>query len=143
LEDADVTISAKQGCMDIGVSDIRVWNREKASYKPPPIRATQVMASAFIAEVRRSCRKNKGDGSALDTGVFAIFIADIEKALKPHQKSDSTTKLPVEYHQWLKAFDYFLAEKLSPHRKGVDLHIEIEKIKKETRRLSHGVHFMA
>jgi hypothetical protein len=27
----------------------------------------------------------------------------------------------------LKAFDYFLAEKLTPHRKGVDLHIEIEK----------------
>jgi hypothetical protein len=99
LEDADVTISAKQGCMDIGVSDIRVWNHEKASYKPPPIRATQVMASAFIAEVRRSRRKNKRDGIALDTGVFAIFIADIEKALKPHQKSDPMTKLPVEYHQ--------------------------------------------
>jgi hypothetical protein len=27
----------------------------------------------------------------------------------------------------LKAFNYFLAEKLPPHRKGVDLYIEIEK----------------
>jgi hypothetical protein len=27
----------------------------------------------------------------------------------------------------LKAFNYFLAEKLPPHRKGVDLHIKIEK----------------
>jgi hypothetical protein len=27
----------------------------------------------------------------------------------------------------LKAFNYFLAEKLPPHRKGVDLHIKIKK----------------
>jgi hypothetical protein len=91
------------------------------------MKATQVIASAFMAEVRRSRRKNKGDGIALDTGVFAISIADIEKALKPRQRLDPTTKLPIQYHQWLKAFDYFLAEKLPPHRKGVDLHIEIEK----------------
>jgi hypothetical protein len=91
------------------------------------MKATQVVASAFIAEVRRSRRKNKGDSIALDTGVFAISIADIEKALKPRQRSDPMTKLPVQYHRWLKAFDHFLAEKLLPHRKGIDLHIEIEK----------------
>ncbi|KAI1676147.1 Pol protein [Pyrenophora tritici-repentis] len=50
LEDADVTISAKQGCLDIGASNIRAWNHKKASYKPPPMKATQVMASAFMAE---------------------------------------------------------------------------------------------
>ncbi|KAI1509870.1 Pol protein [Pyrenophora tritici-repentis] len=71
LEDADVTISAKQGCLDIGASNIRAWNHKKASYKPPLMKATQVMASAFMAEVRRSRRKNKGDGIALDTGLFA------------------------------------------------------------------------
>jgi hypothetical protein len=27
----------------------------------------------------------------------------------------------------LKAFDWFLANRLPPHRKGVDLHIEVEK----------------
>jgi hypothetical protein len=85
------------------------------------------MASAFMAEVRRSRKKNKGDGVALDTRVFAISIADIEKALKPRQRTDLKTKLPPQYHQWLKAFNYFLAEKLPPHRKGVDLHIKIEK----------------
>jgi hypothetical protein len=42
-----------------------------------------VIASAFIAEVRRSRRKNKGDSIALNTRVFAISIADIKKALKP------------------------------------------------------------
>jgi predicted aspartyl protease len=67
LEDANVTISAKQGCLDISVSDIRVWNHKKASYKPLLMKATQVMASAFLAEVRRSRGKNKGDGIALDT----------------------------------------------------------------------------
>jgi hypothetical protein len=49
------------------------------------MKATQVMASAFMAEVRRSHRKNKGDGIALDTGIFTISIADIEKALRPRQ----------------------------------------------------------
>jgi hypothetical protein len=42
-----------------------------------------VIASAFIAEVRRSRRKNKGNGIALNTRVYAISIADIKKALKP------------------------------------------------------------
>ncbi|KAG9375577.1 hypothetical protein A1F94_013866 [Pyrenophora tritici-repentis] len=109
LEDADVTISAKQGCLDIGASNIRAWNHKKASYKPPLMKATQVMASAFMAEVRRSRRKNKGDGIALDTGLFAVSIADIEKALKPRKRSDPKTKLPPQYHQWLKAFDHFLS----------------------------------
>ena len=91
------------------------------------MKATQVIASVFMAEVRRSRRKNKRDSIALDTRVFAISIIDIEKALRPRQRSDPKMKLPVEYHQWLKAFDRLLAEKLPPHRKGVDLHIEIEK----------------
>jgi hypothetical protein len=56
------------------------------------------MASAFMAEVRRSRKKNKGDGVALDTRVFAISIADIEKALKPRQRTDLKTKLPPQYH---------------------------------------------
>jgi hypothetical protein len=58
------------------------------------MKATQVMASAFMAEVRRSRKKNKGDSVALDTGVFAISIADIEQALKPRQRTDLKTKLP-------------------------------------------------
>jgi hypothetical protein len=62
------------------------------------MKATQVMASAFMAEVRRSRKKNKGDGIALDTRVFAISIVDIEKALKLRQRSDPTTKLPVQYY---------------------------------------------
>jgi hypothetical protein len=66
----------------------------KTSYRPPQLKATQVIASAFMAEVRRSQKKNKGDSVALDTGVFAISIADIEKALKPRQQSNPKTKLP-------------------------------------------------
>jgi dihydroxyacetone kinase len=62
------------------------------------MKATQVMASAFMAEVRRSRKKNKGDGVALDTRVFAISIADIEKALKPRQQTNLKTKLPPQYH---------------------------------------------
>jgi hypothetical protein len=41
------------------------------------------MALAFLAEVRRSKRKNRENGTNLNTGVFAISIANIEKALKP------------------------------------------------------------
>ncbi|KNG46626.1 hypothetical protein TW65_06673 [Stemphylium lycopersici] len=127
LEDADVTISAKRGCLDIGASNIRVWNKKKTAYKPPQLEATLVVASVFMAEVTRSRKKKQGDGIDLDTSVFAVSMADIEKALKPRQRSDPKTKLPPQYHQWLKAFDQFLADKLPPYRKGVDLHIEIEK----------------
>jgi hypothetical protein len=91
------------------------------------MKATQVIASTFMAKVRRSRQKNKRDSIALDTGVFTISIADIEKVLKPRQRSDPMTKLPVQYHQRLKVSDYFLAEELPPHRKAVDLRIEIEK----------------
>jgi hypothetical protein len=85
------------------------------------------MASAFMAEVRRDKRKNRENGINLNIGVFAISIADIEKALKPRQRSDPKTRLPPQYHEWLNTFDRSLAKKLSPHWKGVDLHIEVEK----------------
>lgn len=127
LEDAHVTISAKQGCLDIGVSNIRVWNLKKDSYRPPKLKITQVNAAAFMADVRKSRQENQQNGINLDTNVYAVSIADIEKALKPRQRSDPKTKLPPQYHQWLKAFDQFLADKLPVHRKGVDLQIEIEK----------------
>lgn len=127
LEDADVTISTRRGCLDIGVSGIRVWNRKKTLCRPSQFKAAQVMATAFMAEVRRNRRKNRQEGINLDTGVYAVSIADIEKALKSRKRSDPKVKLPPHYHKWMKVFDRFLAEKLPPHRKGVDLHIEIEK----------------
>lgn len=127
LEDVDVTISPKRGCLDIGASSIRVWNRAMKSHQPPQLKVTQVMAAAFMADVRRLRRENRQRKATIDVGVYAVSMADIEKALKPRQRSDPKEKLPPHYHQWLKVFDRFLAEKLPPHRPGVDLHIEIEK----------------
>jgi hypothetical protein len=127
LEDADVTLSAREGCLDIGVSNTRVWNRRKTSHKPPQLKITQVMAAAFMADVRRTRRENKKDGINIDAGVYAVSIADIDKALKQKPRSDPRLKLPPQYHEWLNVFDRALADKLPIHRKGVDLHIEVEK----------------
>jgi hypothetical protein len=85
------------------------------------------MAASFMAEVRRNRNANRRNGIDLDTGVYAVSIADIEKALKPRQRSDPKIKLPIQYHEWLKAFNQVLADKLPRHRKGVDLQIELEK----------------
>jgi hypothetical protein len=99
LEDANVTISARRGCLDIGVSNTRVWNRKKTSNQPPQLKATQVMAASFMAEVRRNRNANRRNGIDLDTGVYAVSIADIEKALKPRQRLDPKIKLLIQYHE--------------------------------------------
>jgi hypothetical protein len=63
------------------------------------------MAASFMAEVRRNRNANRRNGIDLDTGVYAVLIADIKKALKPRQRLDLKIKLPIQYHEWLKAFN--------------------------------------
>jgi predicted aspartyl protease len=54
MEDADVTISLGRGCLDIGVSNICVWNCRKTSNQLLQLKVTKVMAAAFMVEVRRN-----------------------------------------------------------------------------------------
>ncbi|ERF68926.1 hypothetical protein EPUS_09504 [Endocarpon pusillum Z07020] len=60
-----------------------------------------------------------------DCEVFAVSLRDIEKALKPKETIDPRTRLPEQYHEFLSLFDKAAADKLPPHRPGVDHKIEL------------------
>jgi len=48
--------------------------------------------------------------------IFAISMADIEKALAPKQETDPATKVPKEYHDLLFVFRKSESDKLPEHR---------------------------
>jgi hypothetical protein len=60
-----------------------------------------------------------------DCQIFAVSLHDIEKALKPKEIVDPRNKLPREYYEFLPLFDKTAADKLPPHRPGVDHKIEL------------------
>ncbi|KAL1954303.1 hypothetical protein VTO42DRAFT_1413 [Malbranchea cinnamomea] len=73
-------------------------------------------------------RRSKTDMEKVQ--VFAVSLADIDKALKPKSYTDSRTKLPKHYHQFLDVFDRKRAETLPPLRgEGVDHRIELTEDK--------------
>lgn len=51
-----------------------------------------------------------------DHEIFAITIADIDKALAKKKYTDPATKVPVEYHSFLRNFSRQEADKLPEHR---------------------------
>lgn len=116
MEDQDVHIHAKEGYLEIGSSGVQI--RDQRRYRPPQLDASNVMAATFLAEARRDKRE-------CGVGVFAVTMADIDKALRPKVKIDPMEKLPPQYHKWSQAFSQQLADLLPPHRPGVDLQIEI------------------
>lgn len=78
-------------------------------------------ANAFKLLYHRSkARKEEG------LKVFAVSLADIEKALKPKTHGDPKKLLPPQYHQYLGVFDRQEAEILPPLRgEGIDHKIEL------------------
>ena len=58
--------------------------------------------------------------------VFAASLADINKALAVKERTDPKTKLPKQYWEHLELFNRDQADKLPPHRYGVDHRVEIE-----------------
>ena len=58
--------------------------------------------------------------------VFAVTMADIDKALSKKEHTDPRARLPKEYHEFLDVFDRKRADTLPPLRPGVDHRIEIE-----------------
>ena len=55
-----------------------------------------------------------------DHKIYSVFLRDIEQALKPKAKTNPATVLPGHYKEFLKVFSQKEANKLSPHRPGVD-----------------------
>ena len=58
--------------------------------------------------------------------IFAVIMADIEKALAPRKHTDPATKVLVEYHKYLDVFSQEEANKL-PERRLYDYKIIIEE----------------
>lgn len=85
------------------------------------LKAALISATCFQTLVRRYKKTNPQSIT-----VAAVSIADIEKALQGKPSSDPRAKLPKEYWEWLPAFDKVEADKLPPHRKGVDHQIVLE-----------------
>lgn len=64
---------------------------------------------------------NTTDNSTdMDICLAGASILDIEKALETKPHIDPATLLPPRYHRHLKVFDVTEADKLPPHREGVD-----------------------
>lgn len=85
------------------------------------------MASIFCALVRRARRTKAPSNQKEKIQIFAVSLADIEKALAPKKHSDPHEKLPNHYHDFLPLFDRTEADRLPPHRPGVDHAIPLEK----------------
>jgi hypothetical protein len=61
-----------------------------------------------------------------DHELFAISIADVERALAPKKYTDPVIKVPQEYHQHLEAFSRQASDRLPEHRQ-YDHRIVLEK----------------
>ena len=60
--------------------------------------------------------------------IFAVSMADIDKALAPKQHGDPRKLLPPQYHQYLDLFNRENADKQPPYRgKGIDHGIELQR----------------
>jgi hypothetical protein len=56
-----------------------------------------------------------------------VTLDDIDKALQPKEYIDPKEKLPKHYWRWLEVFSQQLAEKLPPHRPGIDHKILLKR----------------
>ena len=61
-----------------------------------------------------------------DHKIYSVFLKDIEQALKPKAKTNPVTVLPEHYKEFLKVFSHEKANKLPPHRPGVDHTIKMQ-----------------
>ncbi|KAJ6436050.1 hypothetical protein O9K51_11425 [Purpureocillium lavendulum] len=127
MKDNDVMLDTKNECLEFRRSGIKVWNKAKPSEAPAKQKITQVMASTFLALVRKNKREARQKGlDPLRMGVYSVSLADIDKALRPKQKGDPNKLLPSQYRDALESFSRELADKLPPNRAGVDHTIELE-----------------
>jgi len=123
----EVTISPSQGELTIGTSGLMVKERSQAEHPTFPI--SQQMSSVFGALVReaRKAQVPYAYDPTERVQVFAASLRDIEKALAPKKHTDPRQKLPQHYYEFLSLFDRSAADRLPPHRPGIDHEITLEK----------------
>ncbi|KAI0991451.1 hypothetical protein K3495_g16736, partial [Podosphaera aphanis] len=137
MEREDVVYHAKRHCMDIREAIIngqplRVWEKGlKTRYQEvegmgtvhPNFNISGLSAGVFLATVRRVRRSTSGKSTQL----FAVSLADIQKALAPSKKSTtSLERLPAQYKDFSDLFKKKLTDELPPHRLGCDHEIKLE-----------------
>jgi len=88
MEGEDVKIWAKDGQLRIGSTDTAVMNR--GVHPLPKVEVYNMLASTFVGEVRRARQKKRSQ-------IYAVTLADIDKALRPKPRSDPKEKL-LEYY---------------------------------------------
>ena len=118
MEDQDVRLSPRKGCLTIKSTGIRIWNEHFVKSKAD---INQICSSVFVSLVHRA-RKQPDKG----VEIFAASLRDIEKSLAVKKRTDPRTKLPEHYHEYLPLFDMKAADQLPPHRPGIDHKIELE-----------------
>ena len=57
--------------------------------------------------------------------IFTVSLHDIEQALQPKVVTGPATILPTHYHEFLSVFSKANADKLPPHRPGIDHEIKL------------------
>jgi predicted aspartyl protease len=120
MEKQDVRLYPRQGKLKIRSSGTTVRRRDPKEDKKSD--AFETTAAALGALIRRGRRRG-----ADKVTVFSASLRDIEKALRTKIRPDPRKKLPPQYHEYLDAFDRSIADRLPPHRRGVDHSIQLEK----------------
>lgn len=90
--------------------------------------ARHVIAATFMGHVRR-IRKREGYGAAR-AAIFAISLRDIERALspkRPRSRQELLRIIPPRFHDLLPLFMKWEADKLNPHKPGIDHQIPFKK----------------
>ena len=121
IRSEDVRIKTKKGYIEIRSTGTRAKLRNPTDRRIDP-KIRHCLSWVMYGLISRARKK-----STHSTMVFAVSLADIEKALKPKKRSDPKEKLPLQYHEFLDAFNRQRADQLPPHRPGVDHAIEILK----------------
>ncbi|KAF4475965.1 Transposon Tf2-8 polyprotein [Colletotrichum fructicola Nara gc5] len=118
----DVQVRPRYNELYVGTTGTYITIRHSPTWdSDPTIRS--VAASTLTTIIRSSRRSHK------PIQIFSVTMKDIEKALARFQKksTDPATKLPAHYRHMIDLFKKEVADRLPPHRPGVDHAIQLEK----------------
>jgi hypothetical protein len=84
------------------------------------LRVTQATALSIQHLVRSLAVSNQ-------LHISRVSLDDIKRALQPKKHTNPKDKLPKHYWRWLDVFSQQLANKLPPHRPGIDHKIPLKR----------------
>lgn len=121
MQHHDALMETKRGRLYLRTTGVRIHAQEK---KTLPV--MDVVEISFLAMGRFINRSQHTKKNSQGTQIFAVSMADIQKALEVKKKADPRTVVPKQYHHYLDLFEPRKAEELPPHRgKQIDHTIEL------------------